>query len=175
MSLRRPSAPASRTNRLEQVLAAGQSRAVRALFGDEEAMESTEAVSNTFQVTLRLKCAADYFQNTVDVDREVLDRARAGEEQPVTSVAPGAVKVFLLHESQSARRLDASPLRDGLRVFEGAVSYDARLVQEDLLRDGGSSVNRLEVQNPRNGKWIPLRLVPGENVTNVVIMFQERQ
>ena len=118
---------------------------------------------DTFTVTLQVKCAVQGAQRLV-VDQSVVNRAKAGLEQP--DIIMGTGPLYLDHQ-----RLDSMKLAfvSGT-VSEGGKSYELRLTQHAL----GTTVYKVELKLPTTGTWIPITMRAGEKITTFTLTYQPR-
>lgn len=150
--------------RLHAVLSAGRAHAAQRM----PAPVGMLAVDfdNPFTVIFRIRCSNDSVDTAVVVDQAVVDRARAGEEQPPVRVSPGALNMF--HDFPSIGR--ELTFLNG-RVSEGEKSYALRATVVRDYRDLGSALYKLELKHPTKEKWLPLKLDAGGKETVVELTF----
>jgi hypothetical protein len=127
-------------------------------------------LSPTIKLVLHVKCADSGAPPTVNIGAEMIERARNGEKMEMT-VRPGYFKVFINREIKSADRLDTvhEPIEGS--VSQGTKTYIARLKEENQYRDGGSTLNALQIKHSTKDKWINVFLTRGEEVTEIILPF----
>jgi hypothetical protein len=150
--------------RLHAVLSAGHAHAAQRM-PTPVGMLAVD-FDNPFTVIFRIMCSNDSFDSSVVVDRATVDRARAGEEEPPVTVAPGALNMY--HNFPSIGR--ELTFLSG-RVSEGEKSYTLRSTVVSNYRDGGSTLYKFEMKHPTKEKWFPVNLTVGGKETVVKLTF----
>ena len=167
------------TTRLSAVLCAGLARfgspnpAPTATFfvpDDDESSGDRDVV-----VTLLLKCDAENGSaEDIVIDNNVIQDAKNGKEPDVRLVKPGHIVFELFRGMGNSRALRHTFVGDKSSVSEnGKVMFDnLQLERLALFRDGGTTLERLQVAHPTKPKWLTPDLRPGPSVTTLKLFFR---
>lgn len=146
---------------------------LRTKMAEERARNPPPPRNLTF--TLQLKCQAGATREPVPIVQRMITRAERNLGNDPVVVGPGPVFLLFNHNfndpSEALKDIHLKKLRSAT-VSESGVTYYAELSVITTYRDGGSQIADVQISHPkRPDRFVPLALVPGDNVTSITMVF----
>lgn len=132
-------------------------------------MINDTSIDDTLTIFFDVKCSKNSDAvGSIEIDQRTVDKSSSRD----VVVFPGTVSITMNYEFGDEHRLHRRLEFVSGSASEGDKNYEVRIVKTGVYRDGGSTTYKLDVNNPINGKWYPLKLTAGEKYTHLTFEFK---